>query len=256
MEEERQALEKKLQEAETKKNAEAIAAEEERQRLEKDEKEKKEQQRLEKDEKEKKEQERLAEEEEARQERERVEEKERQTLEEEEQRKEKKLEVDDASGESGECDIHGTCLDKGEKAADETPDEDVCQGGECAAPDGPGGDDDDDFTVDDFHGAAATGDVESLRRYLKSKPEFAAQKDHNGWEPLHEASYGRHANVVELLLQLQNVNVNSRTSTDGGSPLWLAKDLAPDHPVVVSLKAAGGRVIAPGQTDIRPKQPE
>ena len=255
MEEERQALEKKLQEAETKKNAEAIAAEEERQRLEKDEKEKKEQQRLEKDEKEKKEQERPAEEEEARQEQERAEEEERQTLE-EEQRKEEKLEVDDESGESGECDIHGTCLDKGEKAADETPDEDVCQGGECAAPDGPGGDDDDDFTVDDFHGAAATGDVESLRRYLKSKPEFAAQKDHNGWEPLHEASYGRHANVVELLLQLQNVNVNSRTSTDGGSPLWLAKDLAPDHPVVVSLKAAGGRVIAPGQTDIRPKQPE
>ena len=91
----------------------------------------------------------------------------------------------------------------------------------------------------DVHRAAAANNVEALRRALQIKPEFVTHKDYNGWEPLHEAAFRGRLETRRLLLNEYNVDVNTRTR-NGATALWWARRLPEDHPVVVTLKAAGG----------------
>lgn len=147
------------------------------------------------------------------------------------------------SGGPTDCRIDETCLNTSiEKATADTPDE-RCQRGECSTSIDIG--ETLDFTENDVHTAAATNDIESLRRFLRIKPEFAIHKDDNGWEPLHEAAYGRQVEAVEMLLQQPLVDVNTRTARNGATALWWLRGIPDDDPVVVLLKAAGGYVDGP-----------
>jgi hypothetical protein len=159
-----------------------------------------------------------------------------------------------ASEKSEECSIYDDCIDESEKAdVDGDSGEAVCLDGECAATEGPGsgvsGEQMEDFTERDLHKAAVGGDLNALRRYLKVKPELVTHRDENGWELIHEASFGGHIAIVDFLVQLPNVDVNIRTGTNGGNALWWIRNLGGDHPVVKSLKAAGAQSLAPLEPD-------
>ena len=101
-----------------------------------------------------------------------------------------------------------------------------------------------DVTPLTVHRAAAGNDVDALRQALQIKPEFVTHKDDNGWEPLHEAAFRGHLEALHLLLHEYNVDVNTRTQ-NGATALWWARKLPKDHPVVTTLKAAGGISIGP-----------
>mmetsp|Transcript_1065 Transcript_1065/g.1355 ORF Transcript_1065/g.1355 Transcript_1065/m.1355 type:complete len:839 (-) Transcript_1065:136-2652(-) len=115
-----------------------------------------------------------------------------------------------------------------------------CESGECSADSFP------EIKVDamDVHAAAAKGDVERLQYYLQQAPSLATNEDERGWQPLHEAVFHKQQNTIDYLLQLPNVDVNSKTKV-GETAVWLSRGLQPDHPIMVSLKLAGGVSIGP-----------
>jgi hypothetical protein len=147
-----------------------------------------------------------------------------------------------------ECDLYSTCLkdDTDKKDTQDSVSQNVCEAGECTAKE-----ETSEFGYEEVHGAAATGNLALLQRYLQIRPGFINHRDPNGWEVIHEAAYNGHVNVVNFLLQHESVDVNSRTgqARQGGSPLWWARHLAQDHPVIVALQAAGGRMYTPGEVD-------
>ena len=122
----------------------------------------------------------------------------------------------------------------------------VCQSdGECAVNRGASvyNADDPGALAVEVHRAAGVNDVDSLRS-LQIKPEFAMHRDDNGWQPIHEAAFSGHVEVVRMLLMEHGVDVNSRTPK-GETPLWFAKHLPIDHPVILILQAAGGISTGP-----------
>mmetsp|Transcript_1729 Transcript_1729/g.2545 ORF Transcript_1729/g.2545 Transcript_1729/m.2545 type:complete len:759 (-) Transcript_1729:8-2284(-) len=111
----------------------------------------------------------------------------------------------------------------------------VCESGECSAEASP------EIAVNalDVHAATAKGDLESLRNYIQQAPHLATHADDNGWQPLHEAVFNTQQETTDYLLQLSNVDVNSKTK-NGETAVWLSRHLQSDHPIVISLKLAGG----------------
>ena len=74
------------------------------------------------------------------------------------------------------------------------------------------------------HAAASTGDLEALMAIAAADPDALQHRDHNGWNPLHEAARGGHLDVVEYLLDEAGLGANERTHRgSGGTPLWWAK---------------------------------
>jgi len=104
----------------------------------------------------------------------------------------------------------------------------------------------------DLTNAAKKNNVDVVSAIMKERPEWASNKDDNGWMALHEASARGHFDVVQVLVELGGANVNARTakggSESGGSVLfWTQRNFAEDHPVVQYLVSKGARNIAPGE---------
>ena len=92
------------------------------------------------------------------------------------------------------------------------------------------------------HYAAATGDLDQIKKIGESNKKLLRARDHNGWEPLHEAVRGGRFDVVRFLVEEGGVDINSRTGTtrNGLTPLSLALDhLKAGDPVTVFLMGKG-----------------
>jgi len=97
------------------------------------------------------------------------------------------------------------------------------------------------------HDHAASGDYESLKTYLDHKPFAVTNRDKNGWTPLAEAVRTGDMDIARLLID-RGSEVNARVGADenGGSILWLAKELLPsNHPITALLIERGARLVPP-----------
>jgi prolyl 4-hydroxylase len=96
------------------------------------------------------------------------------------------------------------------------------------------------------HRAAATGDLDSLKKLATTDRKMLHSKDGNGWQPIHEAARAGHVEIVELLLK-HNADINARThGGKGGSPLNVAVNtLSANHPVSKFLMENGALNIEP-----------
>jgi hypothetical protein len=94
------------------------------------------------------------------------------------------------------------------------------------------------------HAAAATGDVDALKRMAKKNKNALHLKDKNGWQPIHEAARGGHVEVIALLLE-HDADINARTNMGrGSSPLNIAfSALGQNHPVTKFLIENGAKNI-------------
>lgn len=91
------------------------------------------------------------------------------------------------------------------------------------------------------HRAAAMGDVDSIKKLVKTDKRLLRKRDGNGWSPLHEAIRGGHKDIVVLLIE-QGSDINERTRRDrkGSSPLHLALEHhSMNHPVTQYLVSLG-----------------
>jgi len=90
------------------------------------------------------------------------------------------------------------------------------------------------------HSAAAAGDIVSLEKLKRLKPEDLTAEDDNGWRPIHEAARSGHVSALEFLLE-HGEDVNARAGGHS-TPLNLAKAaLGSDHEVCDFLRNAGGK---------------
>ena len=85
-----------------------------------------------------------------------------------------------------------------------------------------------DFGADSFttgttslHEAAASGDLDTLKRELDRNPDAVNTPDENLWTPLHEAARGGDLSTVEFLVE-HGANI-ADTTISGSSALWIAK---------------------------------
>jgi len=97
-----------------------------------------------------------------------------------------------------------------------------------------------------IHTAAATGQLDFIRKIAEDDKEILHKKDKNGWMPIHEAARGGHVHVANFLLK-QGSDINARTNGDtGGSVLWWAKKNHDDnHEIVIFLEKEGAKYIEP-----------
>lgn len=98
----------------------------------------------------------------------------------------------------------------------------------------------------EVHQAAAAGDLPLLQALAKDDQTKLQHQDRNGWQPIHEAIRGGHANVVRYLLE-SGADINSRTRGGmGSSPLNVAMEThSEQHPVTKLLLASGAINIEP-----------
>jgi prolyl 4-hydroxylase len=99
----------------------------------------------------------------------------------------------------------------------------------------------------DLHRVASDGDVASIQRLLEKNSALINVRDVNGWTALHEAVRKGSITAVELLLR-RGAEVNARIGSkgQGGSAMWLAKDvLGPKHGVVQLLEQYGAMEYEP-----------
>jgi prolyl 4-hydroxylase len=96
------------------------------------------------------------------------------------------------------------------------------------------------------HTAAAIGDIESLKELVVKDRRALLAKDHNGWQPIHEAVRGGHIDAVELLVK-HGADINSVTNHGNGvSPYNIAlHSLSADHPVAQYLSGLGAVDVGP-----------
>lgn len=106
---------------------------------------------------------------------------------------------------------------------------------------------DSSFTgTNSIHTAAASGQLDFLKKVAEDDKEILQAKDKNGWMPLHEAARGGHVNVAEFLVQ-EGSDINARTNNNrGGSVMWWAKESHDeDHPMIKYLEKLGAEYIEP-----------
>jgi len=114
-----------------------------------------------------------------------------------------------------------------------------------------GNDSEEDFVYEphDILNAARKGDINTLSNILRHRPEWVGYRDQNGWEALHEAARSEHIEAVEMLIEVGNADVNSRTGEhmNGGSVLWWAEQFSiPANSVTFRyLVERGAKVLAP-----------
>ncbi|CAJ1936613.1 unnamed protein product [Cylindrotheca closterium] len=91
------------------------------------------------------------------------------------------------------------------------------------------------------HAAAASGDVDALERLAFDDKESLSACDANGWTPLHEAARAGHLEVVQMLVEKQQVDINSLTNKGKGSSAYFiaSQSHSPDHPVAKYLQSLG-----------------
>lgn len=94
--------------------------------------------------------------------------------------------------------------------------------------------------------AAATGDIDSLKKLAKKDTKKLHEQDGNGWQPIHEAARAGHVDIISLLLK-HNADINARTNDGkGGSPLNVAiNTLSMKHPVSKFLVEQGAANLEP-----------
>lgn len=89
------------------------------------------------------------------------------------------------------------------------------------------------------HIAAKRGQLDILERIVnEGDSAMIIAKDHNDWQPLHEAVRNGSLDVINFLLSQNNVDINARTHNGHGpSPLWIAIDThGLNHPVTRRLQ--------------------
>ena len=98
------------------------------------------------------------------------------------------------------------------------------------------------------HVAAAHGDIDKLIEIAQENREALLSKDHNGWQPIHEAARTGQLKSLETLLRYgSNINEISNFG-NGWSPLRIAKDhLNEGHPVLSFLKLHGAIDVGPDE---------
>ena len=104
------------------------------------------------------------------------------------------------------------------------------------------------------HLAAKAGQLDLLEKELAEaeeqdafkKDEILRERDHNGWQILHQGVASGNKAVVELLVD-NGAEINSRTHGGyGETPLRIAeKRLGKVHPIVQYLKSLGALSIGP-----------
>ena len=102
---------------------------------------------------------------------------------------------------------------------------------------------DDDVTPTEAHGAAAAGDLRTLKAIAGSKKrDILFQPDENGWQPIHEAARSNKVEVVEFLLE-EGADADCRTYGDE-FPLKIAvnNEVEEDSEMAKVLRAAGSRL--------------
>ena len=102
---------------------------------------------------------------------------------------------------------------------------------------------DEDVTPTEAHGAAAVGDIRTLKAIAGSKKrDILFQTDANGWQPIHEAARSNMVEVVEFLLE-EGADADCRTYGDE-SPLQIAvnNEVEEDSEMAKILQAAGSRL--------------
>jgi len=108
-----------------------------------------------------------------------------------------------------------------------------------------------DFTDYDVRVAASSGHTELLKRYLRLMPQYATDRDQNGWQLIHESAMEGRVETMEMLLNDYNVDVNVRAGlvNDGPTPLYLAYRNGFDESsdAVRFIKSRGGINVAPGE---------
>lgn len=98
----------------------------------------------------------------------------------------------------------------------------------------------------DTHVAAAAGDVPRLEQIARTKKHTLHLKDENGWNSLHEAARGGHAEAAGLLVKY-GADLNARTGlkNNGQSALNIALEHhSAKAPIVRYLMSAGAQNIA------------
>eukprot|EP00586_Coscinodiscus_wailesii_P003754 CAMPEP_0172480452 /NCGR_PEP_ID=MMETSP1066-20121228/5561_1 /TAXON_ID=671091 /ORGANISM="Coscinodiscus wailesii, Strain CCMP2513" /LENGTH=480 /DNA_ID=CAMNT_0013241745 /DNA_START=62 /DNA_END=1504 /DNA_ORIENTATION=+ len=96
------------------------------------------------------------------------------------------------------------------------------------------------------HLAARDGDIKYLSQIALKEKHKLTLKDDNGWQPLHEAARGGHAEAVKFLIE-HGSGVNERTNDGrGGTALyWVERQHGKNHPLAMLLKEHGGIAIEP-----------
>lgn len=96
------------------------------------------------------------------------------------------------------------------------------------------------------HIAAATGDVDRLAEIALEDERLLHHKDHNGWQPIHEAARSGQKEAIEFLVKA-GADINARTNNGkGNTPLNLAfKKHGGSHPVSAYLISLGALNIGP-----------
>lgn len=101
------------------------------------------------------------------------------------------------------------------------------------------------------HAAAKAGEIEKLREQLQKDAETVLnERDPHGWQVLHQAAAGGHADAVQLLVETYGAEVNARTHGGYGSTALHIAEQAfgsedPKHPVLQYLRSLGALSIGP-----------
>src|SRR5262245_58457866 len=105
-------------------------------------------------------------------------------------------------------------------------------------------DDDDDAGRSLIHRATGRGDVHTVTRLLDVDPLLIHDRNESSNEPLHEACWAKHLNIVRILLD-RGADVNARGDF-GETPLHYAvrDDGAESIPIVALLLDAGADIEA------------
>lgn len=97
------------------------------------------------------------------------------------------------------------------------------------------------------HQAAALGELGTLKDIVRTQGwSEIFKKDHNGWNPLHKAARGGHADVLEYLLS-KGAYVNERTNFyKGGNALyWAQKNPKKNSKAIAVLEEYGAIALSP-----------
>ena len=101
------------------------------------------------------------------------------------------------------------------------------------------------------HAAAMAGEIEVLKQQLqKDAAAVLNERDPRGWQVLHQAAAGGHADAVQLLVETYGAEVNARTHGGyGATALHIAEQVYGgtdgDHPVLQYLRSLGALSIGP-----------
>lgn len=103
------------------------------------------------------------------------------------------------------------------------------------------------FPGPEGHKFAAYGDLDGLKKLVKTNRHVLHSKDENGWLPIHEAARSGHKDIVEFLVKNgADKNVRNGPDKDGSSPLNIALEYLPGgHPVTQYLMSIGAENIEP-----------